>query len=179
MTQFKEYFRKEKNEIIREVLITILLSALVTTLLNFYFDSIRERKDQRNTAKKEFIYNFHRTFFDNLKYRDVSTAIEEQFLYNRGKILKTNGGPFTEYQLDDYLGLIYDIWTYTSYEGFVATDIIDYQFTYYICITQQNKEILGYRDRLLQMGFTKEQAYSFLDDMAETLNFKNKDCRKI
>lgn len=92
-------------------------------------------------------------------------AIEESYLYNRGKIFKENGGPFTEYEIDDYLSLLYDLYAYGE-ESLVRYSIIEDQFYYYVCVTYQNEEIKNYRKKLLIEGFSEVGAHGFLDDLA-------------
>lgn len=164
----ENYLFKNGSEILREIIISIIFASLVGATVSYFFDY----KLDRRVAHREFIYNFNRTFFDNQKYRNISTAIEEQYLYNRGNILKVNGGNFTDYEIDDYLGLFYDIWNYGE-DRFVSESLIDRQFAYYVCITYQNKEIKEYRNRLEKEGFSKESAFDFLDDFAEDLRINN------
>lgn len=164
------YFKKEKFEIFREIIISILFSVLisgfVTAKITSYFES---RKTQR-----QFTYDFGRTFFDNQKYRNISIALEDEYLY--GKIDKE--ATLSEYDLDDYLGLLSDMQSYYE-DGFISKELVSDQYGYYICITYQSKFVRSYREKLKQEGFSDSESYSFLDYLVDDLNIKGKDCKKL
>ena len=158
------------NPLFKDIVVSIFIAALVSSAISYFFN----KSIDRAAANRDFIYNFSRTFFDNPKYRNISIAIEESYLYNKGKILKRNGGPFSDYDIDDYLSLLYDLYAYGE-ESLVDYDIIKDQFFYYVCITYQNKEIQEYRKKLKKdEGFSDEIAFGFLDDFAARLGIS--DC---
>lgn len=167
----KNYVKTEKFSILREVVISIIVSALVTTAFSYYSN---EKIDNR-IAARQFIYEFGRVFLDNPKYRDVSTALEEQYLYNKN-FLKKNGDKFSDYELDDYLYLIDDIWGFYK-EGFISKELLDEQYSYFFCITSNSSEIKKYREKLSDEGFS--DAHDYLDDISSELNLKGKDCRDL
>ncbi len=170
LVKAKSYLAKEKFEIFREIFISIIfsaiVSAIVTILITSYFDL-------RNT-RRQFIYDFGRTFFDNPKYRKVSIAIEEQYLYGKEDRISS----ITEYEIDDYLGLISDMWTYYQ-DGFISKELIDDQYSYYLCITYNSKLIKDYRKKLQQQGFSNIESYGFLDKIAQALTLKGKNCKEL
>src|SRR3990167_1131919 len=85
------WINEEEIKDIDEAIITILVATIVSTSISFYFDTALDTR----TSKRQFFYEFSRTFFDNPKYRDISIALEEQYLYGRGKIFTINGGKFS------------------------------------------------------------------------------------
>ncbi len=174
LKQFERYWSHERASIAREILISILISSVISTAFSFYAGKLI---DQR-VAQRQFIYDYDRTFFDNPKYREVSKAIEEQYLYDRGTLLIANGGRFDDYVIDDYLNLLSDIWT-MSRAGMVSYGLFDAQFAYYLCITYQNKEIQGYRARLRSLGFSDDNSYNFLDEISPTLGGEQQNCKTL
>lgn len=170
-----EFIKKEKFEIGREVIISIFIAAIVSASVSFYFDRVLDTR----TSKRQFFYEFSRTFFDNPQYRNVSIALEEQYLYSRGKILSANGGPFSDYDIDNYLYFLYDLYSFAD-EDLISYDLVSEQYSYYVCITYNNPEIRGYRDRLLKEGFSDWQAIGYLDDFAKILKIsKDTNCKAL
>ena len=89
------YIRREKFEIGREVLVSIIVSSLVASGIGFYFN----KKVDERIASREFIYNYSRTFVDNPKYRNISIALEKEYLYgNKFPDFREKG--YSEYDLD-------------------------------------------------------------------------------
>src|SRR6185369_14587321 len=136
LKRFKDYWAQERFEILREILLTILISALVA----FIFNSYEAKTQDQRVSAREFVNSFSRTFFDNEKYRQLSVALEASYLYgeepqdiNRDQFV-IDGKTFNEYQLDDYLGLLGDIYSFYK-GGFVSKDLLDRQYAYYVCIT--------------------------------------------
>lgn len=161
--------------IIKEIFVSIFIAALVSSSVSYFFN----RKIDRSAGSREFIFNFGRTFFDNPKYRNISITLEESYLHDKEKIFKENGGLFSEYEVDDYMGLLYDIYAYGE-ESLVGYSIIEDQFHYYVCITYQNEEIKNYRKRLIAEGFSEVGAHGFLDDLAERFGIdENYDCKNL
>lgn len=166
---FKIKLNNFYKEILREVIIAIIISSLVTYWFNLKLDS--------RAASRDFIYDFDRTYFDNPKYRNLSIAIEESSVYGRGQILQSNGGQFTDYDMDDYLSLLQDLYVYGE-DGLVPYDLINNQFYYYVCVTYVNKEVEGYREKLKREGFSDAGAWGFLDVFAKRLNIsKDSNCK--
>ncbi len=160
-----------------KLLLVIFIPIFVSGLVTFYFNA---KLDMR-ASQREFIYNFGRTFFDNSKYRNISIAIEDSYLHNNRNILEVNGGEFTDYEIDDYLNLLQELYLYGE-EGFLSYDLIENRFDYYVCITHHNKEIQGYLKRLAsEEGFVEEGGtYSFLEEFAQKLGVADKkDCRVV
>lgn len=161
--------------IVKEVFISIFIAALVSSSISYFFN----RSIDRSAASREFIFNFSRIFFDNPKYRNISIAFEESYLYDKEKIFQENGGAFTEYEIDDYLSLLYDLYAYGE-ESLVDYTIIEDQFYYYVCITYQNEEIRNYRKKLIEEGFSEIGAHGFLDDLAKNFGIgDDHDCRNL
>jgi hypothetical protein len=159
------------KDIIVPILISVVLSSAISYLINIKID--------RYAANRDFIFNFSRVFFDNPKYRNLSVALEESYVYQKGNIFKVNGGSFSDYDVDDYLGLLYDLYAYGE-ESLVKYGIIDDQFHYYVCIAYQNKEIRDYRKRLSSQGFSKTAAHGFLDDFAAKLGINDScNCKDL
>src|SRR4051812_48624434 len=100
--KIENYIKKEKFEIGREILLSIIISALISSGITFYFN---KKMDDR-VASREFIYNYSRTFIDNPKYRDVSRALEKDYLYGE-QALNAEEKEISEYDLDDYYALIF------------------------------------------------------------------------
>lgn len=168
LQKIRFYFAKKDVEIVREIFISIVISTLVSSSIAFYFN---KRIDER-VANRQFIYDFGRVFLDNPKYRNVSAAIEENYVYGK------SSSPISEYDLDDYLGLLTDMWTYYK-DGFISKELLTDQYIYYLCITYNSQIVTNYRDQLRKNGFSEESNYPFLDEMAEELNLKNVDCKRI
>ncbi|PIQ86557.1 MAG: hypothetical protein COV74_04050 [Candidatus Omnitrophica bacterium CG11_big_fil_rev_8_21_14_0_20_45_26] len=161
--------------IVKEILISIFVAAFISSAISYIFN----KRIDRDSASRDFIFNFSRIFFDNPKYRDVSIAIEEAYLTKAGQILEDNGGRFSDYEIDDYLGLLYDIYAYGE-ESLAKDKVIANQFQYYVCITYLNKEIRNYRNRLIKEGFSEELAHGFLDDLAARFGIDNSsDCKRL
>lgn len=162
-----------EKPIIKEIVVSIFISALVSSAIAYKFS----KQIDQGVANRDYIYNFSRTFFDNPKYRDVSVALEEKYLYNKGPIMLANGGKFTDYQVDDYLTHLTELYLFGD-EGFISFDLLNYQFGYYVCITYNNQEIQEYIKRLKSIGFTNP--YKTLDYLAEEMDITSKtDCKKI
>ena len=159
-----------KSRIPKTFIISIIIPIMVSSFVTFYLNNKLDQK----TASREFIYNFSRVFFDNPKYRNISIALENSYLYGETPVLEENGGQFSDYEIDDYLSLIYDLYAYGE-EGLVPYRIIDDQFHYHICITYNNEEIKEYRNRLKREGFSDESAYSYFDDFASKLKIEDGD----
>jgi len=161
--------------IVKEIFISIFIAALVSSTISYFFN----KNIDRSVANRDFIFNFSRAFFDNPKYRDISIALEESYLYGKGKVFKDNGGTFTDYEVDNYLSLLYDLYAYGE-ESLVQYDIIEDQFHYYVCITYQNEEIRDYRKRLRLQGFSEAGAHGFLDDLAERFGINDSyNCKNL
>ena len=168
----KEFFAKP---IVKDLVVTIFIAALVSSSLSYFFT----KKINQATADRDFIFNFDRTFYDNAKYRKVSIAIEESYLDGGKKIFKANGGHFSDYEVEDYLFLLYDLYAYGE-ESLVKYKMIDDQFHYYVCLAHQNKEIRDYRKELIAQGFSKTAAFGFLDDLATKLGIHDSsDCKNL
>ena len=161
--------------IVKEIIVSIFIAALVSSTISYFFS----KNIDRSVANRDFIFNFSRAFFDNPKYRNISVALEESYLYNKGKVFKNNGGAFTDYEVDDYLSLLYDLYAYGE-ESLVRYDIIEDQFHYYVCVTYQNEEIKNYRNRLKAGGFSEVEAHGFLDDLVERFGIDaSYNCKNI
>lgn len=172
MNHIKNFLSKP---VVKEITVSIFIAALVSSTISYFFS----KNIDRSVASRDFIFNFSRTFFDNPKYRNISIAIEESYLYNKGKIFQENGGPFTGYEIDDYLGLLYDLYTYGE-ESLVGYSIIENQFYYYVCVTYQNEEIRNYRKKLLAEGFSEVGAHGFLDDLAKKFDINDgRNCKNL
>ncbi len=170
-----DYLKKEKFVIGKEIIISIVVSALVSSIISFNFDKIVDTR----TTKRQLIYEYSRTFSDNPKYRNISTAIEEQYLYSRGKIFTINGGDFSDYDIDDYLYFLYDIYALGE-EKLIGYTALANQFAYYVCITFNNQEIKEYRERLLKEGFSDELANGFLIDFAKSIGISEEtNCKNF
>jgi hypothetical protein len=170
----KKYIRKERFEIVREILISILVSTMISAGITFYFNKSLDKR----VSSRQLIYDFSRTFFDNPKYRNISIAIEEQFLGSKKPILKSNGGLTSDYELDDYLGFLYGLYSYGK-DRLVPYSVIEDQFSYYVCITYHNGEIQDYNGGLADQGFSKPLANGYLDDFAKKLKIENiEDCKE-
>ncbi len=170
--KLKSYLKKYREDIVREVIVTLVIGGLIS----FGFNFLAGIKIDKRVAERQVLYEFERTFFDNQKYRNISTAIEEQYLYNKGILREINGGEFTDYDIDDYLGLLFDIWSYER-DRLVYKDFINNQFGYYLCITYNNKEIKEYRSYLNSIGFTDYGSWGFLDDLANENGYIENDCK--
>ena len=117
--------------------------------------------------------------FDNPKYRDISIALEEQYLYGRGKIFTINGGKFSDYDIDNYLYFFYDLYSFAD-EDLISYKLASEQYAYYVCITYNNSEIQDYRNRLLNAGFSDWQAVGYLEDFVNILGIsKSTDCKTV
>ncbi len=165
----KLYLAKEQFEIFREIFVSVIISALITGIVTYQINKKIDNKD----SQRKFIYEFSRTFVDNPKYRNISIALEEQLFYGREDRIKD----ISDYDLDDYLGLLSDIWTFYK-EDLISKDMIDSLYSYYFCITSHSKLINEYRDRSRKEGFSEEY-FQFLDEIDEELNLKNNDCKSI
>ena len=173
--QFIKYLKKERLEIGREVVISIFISALVFTGLTHYYDL----KIDNRVANRELIYQTSQKFFDNPKYRAISSALEKEYLYNTGEVFKRNGGSFTDEAMDDYINFFYDLYSLGE-EKLVGYSLIRDQFGYEFCIAFQNKEIIAYKSQLVAMGFSENSANGFMNDLADRLNISlGTNCRQI
>ncbi len=159
----KKYYKQ-----ILGFIITIIISSIASSLTTYY---VNRQIDNRVTYRS-FIFDFGRVYFDNPKYRDISKALEEQYLYGKEDELAN----ITDYEIDDYLGLISDIWSFYE-DGFITKDLIENQYGYYLCITYKSKFINNYRKKLLTDGFSESESYSFLEDIADELSLKEKNCK--
>lgn len=173
----KTLFQKIKlfltKPIVKEIVVSIFISALVSSAIAYKFT----KSIDEGVANRDYIYSFSRTFFDNPKYRDISVALEESYLYNKGPVMQVNGGKFTDYQLDDYLTHLTELYLFGD-EGFVSFDLLNYQFGYYVCITYNNQEIQGYIKRLKSLGF--KDPYKTLDYLAEEMEITPRtNCKEI
>jgi len=161
--------------IAKYIVIPIFISVVLSSTISYFINTNFER----HSANRDFIFNFSRVFFDNPKYRNLSIALEEAYVYKKGIIFKSNGGSFTDYEVDDYLSLLYDLYAYGE-ESLVKYDIIDDQFHYYVCIAYQNQEIRDYRKRLASKGFSRSASHGFLDDFALKLGINDVcDCKQL
>src|SRR3989338_8093038 len=95
------YLRENRFEIAQQILLSIIVATLVSSSVSYY---VNVRLDERVT-ERQFIYDYSRVFFDDPKYRNVSTALEEEYLYGK-KFLKPDGTSFSDYDIDDYLYLL-------------------------------------------------------------------------
>jgi hypothetical protein len=164
----RTYLKKERFEIVREILLSVVISTLISGSVAFYFNRIIDRR----TSRRQFIYDFSRTFTDNPKYRNVSIAIEDQYLYGKEERISE----INEYDIDDYLGLVSDMWSFYK-DGYVTKEIITDQYGYYLCITYKSELIKNYRSKLTKAGFNKESNYPFLEAMAIDFEFDKYDCK--
>lgn len=167
-SKLKSFIVKAKPDKLRETLATIIISVTISSFVTYTTDL----KLEERVTNRKFIFDFSRVYFDNPKYRNISVAIEEQYLYGKEEKLAS----ISDYDLDDYLGLISDMWSYQE-GGYVSQDLINDQYGYYLCLTYNSKFVNDYRKRMLKIGFAEDENYTFLDLMAEKLKFKGKDCK--
>lgn len=172
-SNLNHYVKREKFEILREILISILISTIVSAGTTFYL----EKKLDERTSKREFMFNFGRVFMDDSKYRNVRIALEDHYLYGR-PVLKTNGGDIDDYDLDDYILLLYDMTRYYK-EGFISKKVFDDFYAYYFCIAYNGSDVTSYRNKLKSLGFSEAMAYDFLDETAHELGLVGKDCKTL
>ncbi|MGD0022692.1 MAG: hypothetical protein ABSC54_10365 [Smithellaceae bacterium] len=90
----------------------------------------------------DFLFRFNREFFGSEINQKIIAAVEE-----KKKILKENGGEFTAYQIDDYLGY-FELMSHYEKRGFMDFELIDETFGHYISLIWQNEEIGKYIDEL-------------------------------
>lgn len=166
----KSYLAKEQFEIFREIILSIVISSVISTSFGFYFN---KRIDER-IAQREFTYEFGKTFSDNTKYRNVRLAIEDQYLHNA----TDRATLIDDYDIDDYLGLLSNMWGYYK-DGFITEELLKDQYEYYLCITYNSQLTNEFLTRLKKQGFSQESSYPFLEEMAIQLKLKNKNCRDI
>lgn len=166
-----KYLEQNKFEIGREIIISIIISSLIGGSIAFYFN----KKIDERIASRQFIYEYSRTFFDNQKYRNISVALENQYLYKE-RFVTPQGQNFNDYDIDDFYSLIYDIWSFYK-EGFISKKLLNEQYVYYLCVIYNAPETKTYRAKLKTEGFTDN--YNFLDDIAKEFELNNKDCKTI
>jgi hypothetical protein len=174
---------KELKDIDDEILVKLKtisgnkaqIASIVSASISFYF----EKKIDNRTSKRQFFYDFSRTFFDNPNYRKISIALEEQYLYGRGKIFIRNGGKFSDYDIDNYLYFLYDLSSFAE-QDLISYTLVEEQYAYYVCVTYINPEIQGYRNRMLKQGFSDWQAIGYLESFAKLLGIsKTSDCKAL
>jgi len=166
---FNRYLKREKFEIARELVISVLIATLVSSGFSYY---LNVRLDERIT-ERQFIYDYSRIFYDNPKYRDVSIAIEQEYLQER-PFLRRDGTTFSEYDIDDYLYLLQEIWSFYQI-GYISENVLKEQYKYFICVTFNSPSVQKYRRSLDTRGFAN--AHDYLDEMAKELGVENIDCR--
>ena len=93
-------------------------------------------------ANVDFLFRFDREFFGREINQKIIAAVEEE-----KKILKENGGEFTAYQIDDYLGY-FELMSHYEKRGFIDFELIDETFGHYISLIWQSEEIRNYIDEL-------------------------------
>ena len=170
--EIEKQLKKERFGTVKEVVISIIISSLLGGIVSYYVS----RNVAQRIAHREFIRDFNIRFFDNPKYRNISIALEEQYLYGKGNIFKINSGPFTDYDVDDYLYLLHDVWSLGE-SKLIGESFVDDNFRYFVCVTYNNKEIQDYRRRLREEGFIDD--HLFLDDFANRVGVAGKNCREL
>jgi hypothetical protein len=167
----RKYLGKEKFEISRELLISILISALVIASFTYASD----RRIDNRIAARQFVYDYGRTFIDNPKYRDLSVAMEDEYLYGK-EFQRTSGKKFNDYEVDDYLYLMNDIWSFYK-DGFVSKEMLSEQYLYFLCVSVNSPSVQQYRSKLQGEGFTG--SHEFLDEASEEFKLTGTNCRKV
>ncbi len=164
------YWKKEQFDIYREIILTIIISAVVSGCLNLYLDS---KMDDR-ISYRQVMYDFEKRFFDNPKYRNISVYIEEDYLGEKITVPTP-----TDYELDDYLGLLNNIWLF-YHDGFVSKELINRQYWYYFCITYNSPLVKKYTGTISNQDFEKESNYVLLlSSVIKDLDLDGKDCKNF
>lgn len=123
-------FPSFKNEVIN---FGLFIATVALTVIAY-----SQLKALREQANADFLLRFNREFFDNETNQKIITAIEEN-----KPLLKENGGEFTCYQVDDYLGY-YEMMAHYEKKSFIDFEMIDEMFGHYISLAWQSNEINKY-----------------------------------
>jgi hypothetical protein len=159
-----------RYEILREIVISIIFGAIASVFVNIISTNYSDAK----ISYRQFIYEFSRTFTDTPKYRNITSALEDQYLYGNTKLLTT----VSDYDLDDYIGLLNTMWNYYK-DGYISKDLINDEYGYYYCIVYKSNFVKNYRNRLKQIGFSYGSSYGFLDEVQKELNPDNLKCEVL
>ena len=112
---------------------------VTTALVAVAYYQLEILKKQTNAT---FLLTFNREFFDKKQNQKIIATIEEE-----EPLLVDNGGKFTLYQLDDYLGY-FELMALFEKRGVIDFKLIDEMFGHYITCAHKNKEIAKYIEDL-------------------------------
>lgn len=126
----------------------------------------------REQANADFLLKFNREFFGTETNQRLIVAIEE-----KKSILKENGGDFTEYELDDYLGY-YELMSRFEKKRLLDFDLIDEMFGHYISLAWRNEEINNYV-KALRIETNDPRYYKPFEDLARRVIKLENEVRKV
>jgi len=147
----------------------LVLATIILTFVSWYSDKATAQEN----ASRQFIYNYSRTFFDNPKYRNISVALESQYLSGNKSIPRWK---FSDYEMDDFYNLVSDFWSYYQ-DNFISKDLLGQQYSYEFCVIYNAQETKDYRGQLVKEGFSDD--YSFLDDIAKEFDLIGANCKTL
>ena len=140
-----------KNEIINAgIFITTVILALVGYI---------QLEALRVQSRADFLFRFESEFFHDKIVQEIMIVIDEN-----ESLLKKNGGKFTGYALDNYIGYFESMGRYEK-DGIIDFEFIDDIFGHYISQAWQNKEISDYVDWLRE-DMKDPRYYEFFQELA-------------
>jgi len=145
-------FSSYKNEIINAgIFITTVILALVGYI---------QLEALRVQSRADFLFRFENEFFHDEIVQEIMVVIDEN-----ESLLKKNGGKFTGYDLDNYIGYFESMGRYEK-DGIIDFEFIDDIFGHYIFQAWQNKEISDYVDWLRE-DMNDPRYYEFFQKLAK------------
>jgi hypothetical protein len=153
-------FSSHKNEIINAgIFITTVILALVGYI---------QLEALRVQSKADFLFRFENNFFQDDIAQEMMVVIDEN-----ESLLKKNGGKFTGYDLDNYIGYFESLGRYEK-DGIIDFEFIDDIFGHYISQAWENKEIRDYVD-WLRKDMKDPRYYEFFQELARRVIEKKKN----
>ncbi len=144
----------------RLISFSIVFFLLVIILLLIIL--IRDNKATKIQEQASLFYKIQDDFF----FKNTQLIKVLRLVQDDSPVLEKNGGEFSEYELDDYLGFFELLNKYVN-EGIVPLDWVYNQFGYYIVHAYNNMEVKNYIYELKNEDASLFNVFSGFEILAE------------
>lgn len=143
-----------------KIIVTVVLILLVVIA----FFTYQNYRSQRTQQQAQLMYKMQDDFF----FKDERLPKILRLIEDDKPILKANGGEYTDYDLDDYLGFMELLDDYVD-DGVLPYDWVYDQFGYYITQAYKNSEVRDYLLRTRQQSDFPETIFAGFVEIANRI----------
>lgn len=145
------------QDVLNKIAVLIGLALLLCLTIVSYENS----KSQKLQQQASLLYKMQDDyFFKNENYPKILRLLEQN-----KPIMKTNGGDYSEYDLDDYLGFFELLSTYVD-NDVLPYELVNNQFGFYITQAYKNQEITEYITKLRKESSLPNFLYNGFEKIA-------------